>query len=63
MCLNNYIQIEGAVESKEAIILLNQHIIKPIISITGAHSIERFYRTLKHNTMLRLDGGPVKADN
>ena len=34
---------------------MNQHSINHIISNTGAHSIERFNRTLKHNTMLRLD--------
>ena len=34
---------------------MNQHNIKHTISNTGAHSIERFNRTSKHNTMLRLD--------
>ena len=34
---------------------MNQHSINHIISDTGAHSIERFNRTFKHNTMLRLD--------
>ena len=34
---------------------MNQHSINHIISNTGAHSIERLNRTLKHNTMLRLD--------
>ena len=50
-----YSDREGSFESKEFIRLLNQHNIKHIISNTGAHSIERFNRTLKHNTMLRLD--------
>ena len=50
-----YSDREGAFESKEFIRLLNQHSINHIISNTGAHSIERFNRTLKHNTMLRLD--------
>ena len=50
-----YSDREGSFESKEFIRLLNQHSINHIISNTGAHSIERFNRTLKHNTMLRLD--------
>jgi len=50
-----YSDREGGFESKEFIILLNQHSIKHIISNTGAPSFERFNRTLKHNTMLRLD--------
>ena len=50
-----YSDREGSFESKEFIRLLNQHSINHIISNTGAHSIERFNRTLKHSTMLRLD--------
>ena len=50
-----YSDREGGFEPKVFITLLNQHSINHIISITGAPSIERFNRTLKHNTMLRLD--------
>ena len=49
-----YSDREGAFESNEFVRFLNQHSINHIISNTGAHSIERFNRTLKHNTMLRL---------
>ena len=50
-----YSDREGGFESNVFITLLNQHSINHIISNTGAPSIERFNRTLKHNTMLRLD--------
>ena len=50
-----YSDREGAFESREFIKLLNDNKINHLISNAGAPGVERFNRTLKEKTMLRLD--------
>ena len=42
--------------------LLNKHTIKHITTIAGAHTIERFNRTLKEETQTRLDALGLDRD-
>ena len=50
-----YSDQEGSFNNVEFIKLLNQHKIKHITTIAGAHTVERFNRTLKEKIQTRLD--------
>ena len=50
-----YSDEEGAFYSTEFVRFLNERKIKHITSIAGAHTMERFNRTLKEKTQVRLD--------
>ena len=50
-----YSDQEGAFNNVEFIKLMNKNKIKHIMVVDGAHTIERFNRTLKENIQTRLD--------
>ena len=50
-----YSDQEGAFNNVEVIKLMNKNKIKHIMVVDGAHTIERFNRTLKENIQTRLD--------
>ena len=57
-----YSDQEGAFSNVEFIRLMNKHKIKHIMVIDGAHTIERFNRTLKENIQTRLDAMDLDRD-
>ena len=57
-----YSDEEGAFYSTEFIKFLNENKIKHITSIAGAHTVERFNRTLKEKTQVRLDAMGLDRD-
>ena len=57
-----YSDEEGAFYSKEFVKFLNENKIKHITSISGAHTVERFNRTLKEKTQVRLDAMGLDRD-
>ena len=57
-----YSDREGAFSNVEFIRLMNKHKIKHIMVIGGAHTIERFNRTLKENIQTRLDAMDLLRD-
>ena len=57
-----YTDEEGAFYSTKFVILLNEKKIKHITSISGAHVVERFNRTLKEKIQTRLDAMGLDRD-
>ena len=57
-----YSDEEGAFYSTDFIKFLNENKIKHITSIAGAHTVERFNRTLKEKTQVRLDAMGLDRD-
>ena len=57
-----YSDQEGAFSTTEFIRFLNEHKIKHITSLSGAHTVERFNRTLKEKTQVRLDAMGLSRD-
>ena len=57
-----YSDEEGAFYSTEFVRFLNERKIKHITSIAGAHTVERFNRTLKEKTQVRLDAMGLDRD-
>ncbi len=57
-----YSDQEPAFDSFAFIRLLNKHKIKHITSISGAHTVERFNRTLKEKIQTRLDAMGLSRD-
>ena len=57
-----YSDQEGSFNNVEFIKLLNQHKIKHITTIAGAHTVERFNRTLKEKMQTRLDAMGLPRD-
>ena len=58
-----YSDQEGAFNNANFIKLMNKHSIKHIMVVSGAHTIERFNRTLKENIQTRLDAMDLDRDN
>ena len=57
-----YSDEEGAFYDKEFVRFLNEKKIKHITSVAGAHIVERFNRTLKEKTQVRLDAMGLSRD-
>ena len=57
-----YSDEEGAFYDKEFVRFLNEKKIKHITSVAGAHTVERFNRTLKEKTQVRLDAMGLSRD-
>ena len=57
-----YSDQEGAFETAGFIRFLNENKIKHITSLSGAHTVERFNRTLKEKTQVRLDAMGLSRD-
>lgn len=57
-----YSDQEGSFNNAEFIRLLNQHKIKHITTLAGAHTVERFNRTLKEKIQTRLDAMGLSRD-
>ena len=57
-----YSDQEGAFNNVEFIRLMNKHKLKHIMVVDGAHTIERFNRTLKENIQTRLDAMGLDRD-
>ena len=57
-----YSDQDGAFERKAFVKFLNESQIKHITSLTGAHTVERFNRTLKEKTQVRLDAMGLDRD-
>lgn len=57
-----YSDQEGSFNNAEFVRLLNSHKIKHITSISGAHTVERFNRTLKEKIQTRLDAMGLSRD-
>jgi transposase InsO family protein len=55
-----YSDDEGSFSSKQFIRLMNENKIKHIISSTGAPTVERFNRTIKSKTIMRLNAMGLK---
>ena len=57
-----YSDQEGSFNNPNFIALLNKHKIKHITTVAGAHTIERFNRTLKEKIQTRLDAMGLSRD-
>ena len=57
-----YSDLEGAFTRKEFVVFMNEQKIKSITSLSGAHTVERFNRTLKEKTQVRLDAMGLSRD-
>ena len=57
-----YSDEEGAFYDKEFVRFLNEKKIKHITSVAGAHTVERFNRTLKEKAQVRLDAMGLSRD-
>ena len=57
-----YSDQEGSFNTPDFIRLLNKHKIKHITTIAGAHTVERFNRTLKEKIQTRLDAMGLDRD-